>query len=392
MGCWPWSKKESELKTENGEPEKKSKRPANTQWGQQTLPAWPRPVKTKLKVVLFHLLVTVICVPVGIVCLYYGGKAHEISVRYDHICPSQLPSNAKSSDKLDYMRKNAGTSKLICQVNVTLDEDMNGPIYVLYQINGMHQNHRRYVRSHLDQQMASDNTNGKWEGVVNDATQAQSCVPVVNYLGNSSQQINPCGLVAWSFFNDTYDFKVLPTNSSANASSIYVSDEVSFKADTTFRFANYYPKFFNPDFNTNYSTTNFYRGGGNLSSLSNPNQTLQEAQRFQVWMRLSQLPTFRKLWGVMGGNYSKGTTFTIDITNQYNTYQFDGQKHLVLSTTSWLGGHSFFLGAAYVAVGALNIFFAIAYLIICVVFPRPFGDVSKLVPTAHYLQPPSGGA
>lgn len=49
---------------------------------------------------------------------------------------------------------------------------MNGPIYMYYQIVGMYQNHRRYVRSHLDQQMASDNTNGNWASLVNDATQA----------------------------------------------------------------------------------------------------------------------------------------------------------------------------------------------------------------------------
>lgn len=46
----------------------------------------------------------------------------------------------------------------------------------------------------------------------------------------------------------------------------------------------------------------------------------------------------------------------------YNSYKFDGKKMLVLSTTSWIGGNSVFLGAAYVAVGALNIFFAIAYV------------------------------
>jgi hypothetical protein len=60
---------------------------------------------------------------------------------------------------------------------------------------------QRYVRSHIDLQLAGK---GGWSGYVNDETQAQSCSPLVNVPGNSSLEINPCGLVAWSFFNDSY--------------------------------------------------------------------------------------------------------------------------------------------------------------------------------------------
>jgi hypothetical protein len=258
---------------------------------------------------------------------------------------------------------------------------MNGPIYIYYQIVGMYQNHRRYVRSHLDQQMASDNTNGNWKSLVNDATQAQSCVPLVNYLNNASMQINPCGLVAWSFFNDTYDLRYQATANST-FTAISVDDSVSFPQDTQFRFADYYPSYFNPALNS-------FRGGGNLTTPQGVNQTLKQAQRFQVWMRLSQLPNFRKLWGKIGGNYRKGSVLQVDVMNNYNSYQFDGQKLLVLSTTSWIGGNSLFLGAAYLGVGTLNILFALAYLFIIVAFPRPFGDVSKLLPQAHFLKAPT---
>ena len=42
-----------------------------------------------------------------------------------------------------------------------------------------------------------------WASYVGDETQAQSCTPMVN-VPNTSLQINPCGLVAWSYFNDSY--------------------------------------------------------------------------------------------------------------------------------------------------------------------------------------------
>jgi hypothetical protein len=63
-----------------------------------------------------------------------------------------------------------------------------------------HSHKNRYVRSHMDLQLAGQ---GGWRGYVNDQTQTQSCNPIVdNAYGN---QINPCGLVAWSLFNDSYN-------------------------------------------------------------------------------------------------------------------------------------------------------------------------------------------
>ena len=62
----------------------------------------------------------------------------------------------------------------------------------------------RYVRSHIDMQLAGQTG---WESNVASDTQAQSCVPWINYPP-SGVQINPCGLVAWSYFNDTYSVSV----------------------------------------------------------------------------------------------------------------------------------------------------------------------------------------
>ena len=62
----------------------------------------------------------------------------------------------------------------------------------------------RYVRSHIDMQLAGQTG---WESNVASNTQAQSCVPWINYPP-SGVQINPCGLVAWSYFNDTYSVSV----------------------------------------------------------------------------------------------------------------------------------------------------------------------------------------
>lgn len=35
----------------------------------------------------------------------------------------------------------------MCELSVTLDEDMDGPIHVFYEISNFYQNHRSYVKS-----------------------------------------------------------------------------------------------------------------------------------------------------------------------------------------------------------------------------------------------------
>ena len=71
-------------------------------------------------------------------------------------------------------------------------------VYVYYELGKYYQNHKRYVRSRDDNQMA-----GKGTG-------SGKCAPEQYVGGNPNPAlpqdgaITPCGLIAWSFFNDSF--------------------------------------------------------------------------------------------------------------------------------------------------------------------------------------------
>ena len=79
-------------------------------------------------------------------------------------------------------------------------------------------------------------------------------------------------------------------------------------------------------------------------------------------MRTAGLPNFRKLYGEIKQDLTKGT-YIVEIENIYDVSSFAGSKYFVLSTTNLLGGTNYFLAVCYIIVGALCIMFGIIFFI-----------------------------
>ena len=95
---------------------------------------------------------------------------------------------------------------IVSAIRVTAEQDMDAPIQIYYVLHKFYQSHKRYVRSVSYSQMHGVNvTKGALE----------ACTPQ-RYITNKPDEnfenqglVNPCGLAAWSLFNDTFsDFKV----------------------------------------------------------------------------------------------------------------------------------------------------------------------------------------
>ncbi|KAH9287845.1 hypothetical protein KI387_031962 [Taxus chinensis] len=217
--------------------------------------------------------------------------------------------------------------------------------------------HTGYVKSRNDEQLRNSGS----------ANETDSCKPEAT-TGNNLP-IVPCGLIAWSLFNDTYNFSIRGTPLSVN------KKHISWKSDREHKFGkNVFPQNFQQG---------TLKGGGTL----NDSKPLNEQEDLIVWMRTAALPTFRKLYGKIEKDLYPNDTITVNVGNYYNTYSFSGKKKLVLSTTSFLGGKNNFLGIAYLTVGGLCFFLAMVFFLVHIIKPRPLGDPAYL---SWNRNPPEG--
>ncbi|KAJ0963216.1 hypothetical protein J5N97_028338 [Dioscorea zingiberensis] len=305
---------------------------------QQNLPAC-KPTLTPVSVITTFLLIGIIFVPVGLVCLRASRSVVEIVDRYDVECiPEQYQSNKVAYIKDSSIFKN-------CTRYLKVQSHMKAPIYVYYELENYYQNHRRYVKSRSEKQLLY--------GLKYKDT--SSCKP--QELSNGLP-IVPCGLIAWSLFNDTYSFLRGATVMNINRKNI------AWKSDRDHKYGKHvYP--------VNFQNGTLI-GGGKL----NPNSPLSEQEDLIVWMRTAALPKFRKPYGRIEEDLNAGEVITVNLVNNYNTYSFGGKKKLVLTTSGWLGGQNDFLGLAYVATGFSCILIAILFALIHVKIPRPHGDTN----------------
>ncbi|XP_034118441.1 cell cycle control protein 50A isoform X1 [Drosophila albomicans] len=321
----------------------KSKRPSDSAFKQQRLPAW-QPVLTARTVLPTFFVIGILFIPIGVVLLHFSNTANEVIVDYTQC--KQIGGNQTCAD---FLKNNTG-GRCLCEENVHLPVDFNGDVYMYYGLTNYYQNHRRYVKSRDDEQLL-----GRLS-----LTPNSDCTPFA--YTDDGTPIAPCGAIANSLFNDSL------TLSLNNEPIKLFNTGIAWPSDKRVKFRN-------PEGNLNKSLEGFAKplfwqtGLADLDPLNPDNNGFQNEDLI-VWMRTAALPSFRKLYRRLNQTvpeYAKGLkagNYTLHITYNYPVVSFDGTKRMILSTTSVLGGKNPFLGIAYIVVGAICVTLGLALLFI----------------------------
>lgn len=329
-----------------------SRRPVDSPFYQQRLKAW-QPILTPKWVVITFLVIGIPFVAIGFWLKSVSDNVVEYKVQYD---------GAGTDPAYAACQLQAGIASASCSVTFSINSEMKGssskPVYVYYELDNFYQNHRRYVKSRSEKQLTGGVTSSLGDVALAD------CDPLRTRNGSILQ---PCGLVAQSYFNDTF---VLASVSS-NLDGLNMSETgITWKADRD-RFKGVSPEERAKYVNNTPSITWINEVYPNVSDVTN--------EHFIAWMRPAALPHFRKLYGKLERDLPANSSLTFALTANYPVAGFEGRKWLVLSTSSVIGGKNPFLGIAYIVVGFACIGVAALFALRAFFGGRPLGDTASLV-------------
>jgi hypothetical protein len=296
------------------------------------------------------------------------------------------------------------------KLTFTAGADMEGPVYVYYELQNFYQNHRRYVKSRSDDQLRGVDNWMKtgaaygWDADTKMGTAVPNghpasdsvfsmCKPLVlpNHVESGTCNWNtttvadngrvipckvmwPCGLIAGSFFNDVY--------TSAPLGDKWSEKGIAWQSDIDHKFKLPTKDSAGWDYKDQVAledSSYYYMLHQQYPEFPKLREEGVQNEHFIVWMRTAGLPTFRKLYAKIDKKITKGEEVQIEVVSRFNVTSFAGKKRLVLSTISWMGGKNSFLGIAYIVVGSVSAVLSIGFFVMDRLKPRKLGDTAYLV-------------
>lgn len=353
------------------EPTKKSRKPPNTAFRQQRLKAW-QPILSPQSVLPLLIFVACIFAPIGIGLIVSATNVQDLVIDYSGCDKNaitedfrEIPSkyvnfhfkktvSVKPTWKLEESNSNGTT----CQLQFQIPNRIKHSIYIYYKMTNFYQNHRKYVESLDINQL-------KGEPLEADELDS-NCNPLRELDGKA---IYPCGLIANSMFNDTFESSLKGVDGTDDY--LLTNEGIAWSTDRNrFKKTSYNASQITPPPNWAKRYPNGYTDD-NIPDINS-------WEELQVWMRTAALPKFYKLALKNETGELPNGTYTLNIGLNYPVSMFGGSKSVVLTTNSVIGGRNMSLGVLYCIVAGISALFAIIFLVKVIVQPRTMGDHSYL--------------
>ncbi|KAI6170240.1 hypothetical protein M3Y98_01219100 [Aphelenchoides besseyi] len=254
-----------------------------------------------------------------------------------------------------------------CNLDFDLSEDFKGNVYFYYQLNNFFQNHRRYIKSRSNPQLAGD---------------IKYCCQPYDYqkINGTNIPIAPCGMIANSMFTGKQFNRILFSVQILFVVYRYGDGAARNRVPLTHRgvLANmeWKTRFKNPKTNGKDLCTAFegtvkppyWRKSPCELDRDHVDNNGFENVDFIVWMQTAALQNTRKLHRLLDrevdATFRDGLpagSYQLEIENYYEVDMFNGKKQFVISTTSWMGGKNRFLGIAYILTGSVCVLLAAVF-------------------------------
>ena len=344
--------------------------------------------------------------------LAIAPKFHALRITYDNGGTTTVDQRSMHDQPVEL-----NTTKTI---RFQIDQDMQVPLYIHYELTNFYQNLRLMQPSRYDHQLAGHDPT-KLDQTIEDSTTLMddqkispfsSCAPMVlhgdyrrtgaatdppictwnstNAQGIPCKVMWPCGLLTSSFFNDVYTFKA--TNNSTLGAGGWRETGLAWSSDQQEeRFKN--PTVDTAGFNyiddVNKGTSSKYfhlcQMFPKFPHLKNQGVT---NEHFKIWMRTTSPggshSSIRKLYaiidyvdkidGVESHVLKKGDTFDVQVRSEFDSRRFGGTKSLVLSTRLDYR-NAIHYGWLFIGMGSVTCVIGLAFLIAGQLVPRSIVDI-----------------
>ncbi|SCU92572.1 LAME_0F00540g1_1 [Lachancea meyersii CBS 8951] len=351
----------------------KSRKPPNTAFRQQRLKAW-QPILSPQSVLPLLILVSAIFAPIGVALIITANNVQNLSIDYSY-CEQLASSQSFSEIPSKYvhfhfkkrvsnrpawrLQRDLDTGVSTCELQFEIPTNLKKSVYVYYQLTNFYQNHRKYVQSFDIKQLKGQAVDGD--------DLASDCNPL---RVENDKVVYPCGLIANSLFNDTFQSQLTAVNDTALDYEL-TNKNIAWKADRSrYKKTSYNASQIVPPPNWAEKFPDGYTDD-NIPDIS-------QWEELQVWMRTAGLPKFYKLALKNETSTLPKGTYQMAIELHYPVTLFGGSKSLVLTTNSVIGGRNMSLGVLYLIVAGFSIVFGIVFLIKLIIQPRKLGDHSFL--------------